>query len=459
MFVGRMAELRQLNKLYDKNEFQFVVVYGRRRVGKTFMLSKFCEDKKAIYFAVEQFSENILLEKFSDCITSVFPSSVISNFESFEKAILYLGEKAKTERVVVVIDEFQYWAEQNKGILSALQNLIDHSLLETNLFLIICGSYISFMEGEVLGYQSPLYGRRTAQFKIEEFGYKDSSYILPQYEPEEMVLTYAMLGGIPMYLKQFDGDNSLRDNVIEKMLWSGAILRSEPIFALRQELREPAIYMSILEAIAGGASKYNEISTKCGVDIGVYLNNLIQLGILRKEVPFGAKPSTRKSIYRIKDNFFHFWFRFITRSISLIEQEKYDIVYDQIIEPRLSEYAGYAFEDICIQFLKQMNGTENLPFIFHNIGRWWGTDSRKKCEVEIDIIASNDESKMLFGECKWRNEKTDITILQGLIEKSLLIPANQRYYCLFSKSGFTPPLLKFAKERADIYLFTLRDIF
>lgn len=455
MFIGRISEIGTLNKMYSEDRFHCAIVYGRRRVGKTYMITQFLQGRNSVYFAAEEYNHKILLDKFSAQILSKFPSQYINTFDSFEKAILYLSEQSKEQRLVLVIDEFQYWAYQNRGIISTLQNLIDHYLKESKIFLIICGSYISFMENEILVYKSPLYGRRTAQFKIEPFDFFDSALFFPQYNMEEKLLTYAVLGGIPQYLRCFSPEMSIKENIIDNLLNKNSFLYEEPYFLLKQELKEPAVYFSLIEAVAKGASKYNDISTKIGMDCGFYLNSLVELQILQKEIPVGDKKTSRKSVYKVKDNLFKFWFRFISDAKPLVEQELYEEVFNSMIEPFLSQYAGSVFEEVCIQYLKKLNGKKLLPFIFFEIGRWWGSNKIKKREEEIDILAVDNNSNALIGECKWKNEKLDMRIVKELMEKGSLLQYKSKYYVLFSKSGFSDAVITFAKEHPEIMCIEL----
>ncbi len=445
MFIGRKKELTKLNKMYNQDTFQCAIIYGRRRVGKTFLITQFLKGKNAVYFAAEEYSSKVLLDKFSDLILKKIPSKFFNSFDSFEKAVSYLGEKSVIQRLIIVIDEFQYWAYQNKGIISALQNLIDHQLKDTKLFIILCGSYISFMEKEILGYRSPLYGRRTGQFKIEPFDFFDASLFLKGYGFENRMLSYSVLGGVPQYLRYFNVKKSLKDNIIENILDKNAFLHEEPYFLLKQALKEPAVYFSVIEAVATGYTKYNEISTKIGTDCGFYINTLIELNILKREIPAGAKKTSRKSIYKINDNFFRFWFRFVADAAALIEQEKYEILYNERIQDHLSEYAGEIFEEVCIQYLKRVNGKGMLPFTFYQIGKWWGSNKYKKKQEEIDIVALDGKENVLFAECKWRNEPVDKSTVENLVGKGRIFSCKNKYYMVFCKSGFT----RGAKEYAE----------
>lgn len=455
MFIGREYELTTLNKLYNENKFHFIVMYGRRRVGKTTLLTEFCKDKPSIFFVAEEYNDKIALDSFSDRILSYFSlGGLVSRFESWEKAFLFLAEQAKDKRLVVVIDEFPYIVNSNKRIPSLLQNLIDHHLKDTKLFLIICGSSVSFIEKEVLGYKSPLYGRRTAQLIVEPFNFFESRDFFPNYDFENQVIAYGVLGGIPQYLSNFDDTKDIYENIKTKILDKASYLYEEPKLLLKQEVREPALYNSIIEAIASGSSKLNEISTKVGVDTdkcSKYISTLINLKILEKITPVGLKEKSRKSIYKIKDNFFRFWYRFIFNNKALIEQGLIDEVIEKKIKPFINNFIGTVYEEICIDYLKILNKNKALPFIFEKIGKWWGNNPYKKCEEEIDIIAL-DEDNIIFGECKWQDSKIDMAVLNVLIEKSALFSYRNKYYVLFSKRGFTDNVINFAKHHSKVFL-------
>lgn len=461
MFIGREYEMKSLNKLYKEDEFQFVVVYGRRRVGKTTLLSEFCKGKKSIFFVSEEHNDKMALQSFSDKILEYFDmKDFITTFESWEKAFIFLAKKSKEEQIILVIDEFPYIATANKTIPSLMQNLIDHYLKNTKLFLIVCGSSMSFMEKEVLSYKSPLYGRRTAQLIIEPFDFYNSSKFFSNYTLEQRVLTYGILGGMPQYLMKFKDSKTIEENVKEYILDKSAYLHEEPKNLLKQELREPAVYNSIIEAIAKGASKMNEIATKTGEPndkCAKYIRTLIELRIISKQIPVGEKENTRKSIYKLKDNLFRFWYKFVFDNVSLIEQDMIDYVYKNKIHPEMSNYLGFIFEDICIQFLINKNKELDLPFVFERIGRWWGNNPIKKRQEEIDILAI-DKTNAIFGECKWKNEVLDMKVVNSLIEKSNVLEYQNKYYMFFSKNGYTENVIRYAENNKNIYIFTLGDI-
>ncbi|KYO66958.1 ATP-binding protein [Thermovenabulum gondwanense] len=454
MFIGREEELGTLNRLYKEDKFQFVVVYGRRRVGKTTLLKEFCKDKPAIFYVAEEYNDKMALQSFSEKILSFFGlSGFISSFESWEKAFLFLAERAKERRILLVIDEFPYIVNANKAIPSLLQNLIDHSLKNTKLFLIICGSSVSFIEKEILSYKSPLYGRRTAQMMIEPFNFFESRKFCPNFNFEDQVTAYGILGGIPQYLNNFDDAKGIYENIKEKILDKVSYLYEEPKLLLKQEVREPAMYNSIIEAIASGSSKLNEIATRVGTDTdkcAKYISTLVDLKIIEKLSPAEIKEKSRKSIYKIKDNFFRFWYRFVFPNKDLIEMGLSEEVVENKIKPYISEYLGGVYEEICTDYLKILNKNRKLPFIFEKIGKWWGNNPFKKREEEIDIVAF-DKNNILLCECKWKNSKMDKDALDSLIEKSMLFNYGKKYYFLFSKSGFTEELVKYAGSVNNVF--------
>lgn len=460
MFIGRKRELQELQRLYASNRFEFVVIYGRRRVGKTALINQFIGAKKAIYFMgvesnakqnLENFSQNIM-----ECTTGV---SVKSSFSSFQDALEYVLKLSQTERLILAIDEYPYVARSSKSLASTLQRLIDAYKDTSKLMLILCGSSMSYMEDHVLAYKAPLYGRRTAQMKIQPFDFADTCRYFPDFSDEDKALAYGIVGGTPQYLLQFDDELSIEDNIRRTFLNPNSALFEEPENLLKQEVREPALYNAIITAIAAGASRISEIATKVGEDTQVcatYLKNLLSLGLVQKETPYGEKGS-RKTLYAIDDNMFRFWYRFVPENSSVIARGAVDIAYRRIA-PHLSDYMGAIFEDICRQYLWKCLLLDTSPVAFHSLGRWWGNDPREKKQTEIDIMGEQDKSTALFGECKWTNEKVDTGVLETLIKRSQLFRYQQTYLYVFAKTGFTQGCIRAAKERGNVRLVTYDEI-
>ena len=460
MFIGREHELDALNKLYKSNKFEFAVIYGRRRVGKTALINEFIGDKKAIYFMGVESNAKQNLENFSKSIME-FASGIEteSSFLSFQAALEYVFKLAENERIILAIDEYPYVARSSKSLASTLQLLIDKYKDTSKLMLILCGSSMSYMEDHVLAYKAPLYGRRTAQMKLLPFDFEETCRYFKNLSDEDKALIYGVAGGTPQYLLQMDDKLSVEDNIKNTYLNPISFLYEEPTNLLKQEVREPAIYTAIITAIATGSSRMSEISSKVGEDTNVctnYIKNLMNLGIVQKETPYGEKAS-RKSVYSIEDNMFRFWYRFVLDNNSIIARGAADLVYKRI-EPQLSDYMGKVFEEICKQCLWKQLLSGNCPVEFTSLGRWWGNDPQEKCQTEIDIMGEQDKNTALFAECKWTNEKVDLGVLETLIKRSNLFSYKTKHYYLFSKSGFTKGCIDKANEMGNVSLVSYQEM-
>ncbi len=460
MFIGREREINTLDGLYKSNKFEFAVIYGRRRVGKTALINQFIGNKRAIYFMGVESNAKQNLENFSKSImefASGFETE--SSFLSFQAAIEYVFKLAEKERVILAIDEYPYVARSSKSLASTLQLLIDKYKDTSKLMLILCGSSMSYMEDNVLAYKAPLYGRRTAQIKLLPFDFEEACECLQGMSDEDQALIYGIAGGTPQYLLQMNSKLSVEDNIKNTYLNPTSFLYEEPTNLLKQEVREPATYTAIITAIATGSSRMSEISSKVGEDTNVctrYLKNLINLGIVQKETPYDEKAS-RRSIYSIEDNMFRFWYRFVLDNNSLIVRGAADLVY-QRIEPQLSDYMGKVFEEICKQYLWKQLLSGKCPVGFKSLGRWWGNDPKEKAQAEIDIMGEQDKNTALFAECKWTNEKVDLGILETLVKRSELFNYKTKHYYLFSKSGFAKGCTDKANEMGNVSLVEYKEM-
>jgi AAA+ ATPase superfamily predicted ATPase len=350
-------------------------------------------------------------------------------------------------------------ARASKSLASTLQLLIDKYKDTSKLFLILCGSSMSYMEDQVLAYKAPLYGRGAAQFKVQPFEFQEACKYFTNLSDEDKALAYGIVGGTPQYLLQLNDKLSIEDNIKNTYLNPASSIYEEPQNLLKQEVREPAIYNAIIAAIATGYSKMSEISTKVGEDTSVcatYIKNLISLGIVKKETPFG-EDSARKTIYSIEDNMFRFWYRFVPENTSIISRGATDLAYNRI-KPHLSDYMGGIFEDICKQYLWSLLLTGKCTIDFTAIGRWWGTNPKTRQQVEIDIMGTADKNTALFGECKWTNEKVDLGVLEGLVEKSQLFHYANKHYYLFAKNGFTKGCMEKAEAMGNVILVSYEDM-
>ncbi len=460
MFIGRERELKELERLYQSDRFEFVVIYGRRRVGKTELINHFIGDKKSIYFMGVESNEKQNLENLSKSIWEYGDmNQPDSYFASYQAALEYVFRIAEKERVILAIDEYPYVARGANGLASTLQMLVDKNKGTSKLMIILCGSSMSYMEDQVLSYKAPLYGRRTAQMKIVPFSFEECCQYLKKMSDEDKAIVYGIVGGTPQYLLQMEDTMSVEENVKKTFLNPMSFLYEEPMNLLKQEVREPAIYTAVISAIATGHSRMAEISTKVGENTNVcarYLNSLIDLGIIKKETPYGEKES-KKSIYSIEDNMFRFWYRFVLENNSMIVRGATEPVYRRI-EAQLNDYMGRVFEDICAQYLWNQLLAGRMPVEFASLGRWWGNDPVNKRQEEIDLVGEQDNENAIFAECKWRNEKVDLDVLQKLVDRSMLFHHRNKHYYLFSKAGFTKGCIEQAHQLGNVTLVCYADI-
>lgn len=477
MFIGRKQELQFLEDKYNSKNGQLVVLYGRRRVGKTETLREFCRNKPHVFYSCREISDKLQLRSFSEKLLNekIPAASYIKEFADWEAALrcitdLPYGDSKK----LLIIDEFPYMCKNNESIPSILQNLWDEVFKDENVMIVLCGSAMSFIEKELLAEKNPLYGRATGIYKMESMGFYDAAKFFPNYSDRDKIIAYAVLGGIPHYLAQFDPDLSLDDNIKKNILTKGCALYSEVEFLLRQELRETPLYNSIIEAVALGNTKLNDISTKSLVEdtskTSVYLKNLIELEIIEREfsVDDGTKEraNTNRGLYRLTDNFFRFWYAFVFTNYSELEGGDVDGVFEYAIKPSLHEFASFAFEDVCHEYVREMQKANKLPFRYKRMGRWWGkTTVRRKDgieskETEIDLLAVSAKSdKYLVGECKFKGRP--FSYGEYLDTAAKLAPIKEKaefYYYLFSESGFDEKVVSEATDNDLIKLIGIEDI-
>lgn len=470
MFVGRESELHSLERAYAKGGFQMAVIYGRRRVGKTTLIDEFVRDKPTLYFTAQQKTTRQNLELFSAAAYEAFslPASLPA-FATWNDALSFIVEKVRSwegpRPLVFVFDEFPYAAESDPSLPSVLQSAIDHGFAQANAMLILCGSNEGFMEGEVLGSKSPLYGRRTMQLRLLPFDYLDAARMLPGVSDEELVAYYATFGGTPYYLSQIDTGQTYAENVSELFFDRAGLLYEEPLMLLRQELHEPAGYNSVLDAIGSGATSPSRIADKVGMNpnsVGKYLRSLASLGIIEKLEPLGGGAAAKRAVWTFGDPFFSYWYRFVSRYVGSIEEGAGRAVasYGTSGEAFLT-YVGKQFENVCLQWVRRESIAGRLPFAALEFGRWWGTDPHAREEADIDVVAVNSiERELLVGECKWRNSFDESGALRTLMSRAELLRGyDRKHYVLFSKREFSDGMRKRASEGSGLRLVTLGDLY
>lgn len=462
MFIGREKELAILEELYTSSRFEFLVLYGRRRVGKTSLLVEFMKKHKVIFFSAQEKNNALNLQDFSRCVQTYFDGMSFTTFADWEQAFNYISQKSQNDKTVLVIDEFPFIASEYPAIKSILQHTIDHVWRNKNIMLILCGSSISFMENEIMGYKSPLYGRSTMQLELKAFDYLESSLFFPDYSYEDKLLAYGILGGIPCYLASFDNSRPLKWNIARNILRTGAFLQNEPQLLLKMELREPSVYNSIFEAIASGASRLNDISMKIHEEsykCSKYINTLRNLKLVEKLTPCGENESSKKSLYAIKDNFYSFWYYFVFANKTYYELLGEEASAEQIMQ-RMPDYMGKIFEQICTQYMLRQARAGALPFVPKEIGRWWGNNPKKRSQDDMDILCLNyDGTAAIFCECKFRNEQFDMKQYNDLfVAADIFQKPDERYYYIFSKGGFNASVQEQA-VKDGVKLITLEELF
>lgn len=372
MLIGRQHEMRVLQRLYDRGGFQFPVIYGRRRVGKTFLMSEFSQDKPVIFFTAVEDSAMVNLRNLSREIYAFdYPDAdqqLAPVYPDFQTAFEAVFARAERERVVFVIDEYPYLAKTNPSVSSILQALIDRQKDSSLLYLMLCGSSLSFMREQVLGEKSPLYGRRTAQIELKSLDFFDARRFFPNMDLRYAAEIYGMVGGVPLYLEQFDDALSIDDNISDAFLDSSSILYEEPLNLLKQEVQKSAVYNTVIGAIAAGKTENNEIATTAGLatsDLTYYLKELQRIGLVEKELPVCA--GARRAVYRLSDNLFRFWYRFIAPNRSSIERHIPQRALTSI-HRYLADYMGDVFERICREWLWRQNAAGTLGEGFDDQG-------------------------------------------------------------------------------------------
>ena len=457
-FIDREQEMETLVEEYNREGSSLVIMYGRRRVGKTTLISEFIKGKNALFFLASQESEaqnrNLFKEKAAEFINSdLLRNATVSDWDTIFKAIIETKFETKP---IIVIDEFQYIGKSNSAFPSIMQRIWDGLLKDKSVMLILCGSLITMMKEQTLEYSSPLYGRRTAQIKLKQIPFSYYENFFPNKESKELIEMYSVTGGVPKYIESLREEKDIYSAIKKYVLNPSSYLYDEPHFLLQQEVTEIGSYFSLIKTIAAGNSKLSAIATALELPqtrLTKYLKTLIDLDILEREVPITEEnpDKSKKGLYRIKDNFIKFWFAFIYPNLSFLESGNTEIVMKKIEKGFVSGQVSFVYEDICRQKMWKMNADEVWPFTFSKIGRYWDNNT------EIDIAALDPDGKnLILGECKYWKEPVGINIFADLEEKAKKVAWNKNnrktWYILFSTGGFTPELKELAKSRNDIIL-------
>jgi AAA+ ATPase superfamily predicted ATPase len=451
-FIDRREELAFLEEKWLEPKPQLIILWGKRRVGKTELVKQFIEDKPHIYFLAESTNDREQLLRFSQALGQFFREPLLRTrgFSGWEESFGYVKEKK--QRFILVVDEFPYLIFSNPGIISLFQKAWDEYWSKSQIFLILLGSSMAMMESDVLGYRSPLYGRRTGQWRVDPLPFSGARQFRKDKSFLDQISHFAVAGGIPAYWLQFDLQKSFQENLKSSVLRKGAVLYEVVEFILLEELREPRYYFALLQALAQGKRKLSEIVNATGITQPVankYLGVLGELKIVERELPVTEEkaPKSKKGLYRIQDEFFQFWFKFIFPRRGELEMGKVDEVMKTIAEDFPQHLSGI-YEKVALETVWQ---NRDAFFPFSKAGRWWDRNN------EIDLVAiSKQHDSILFGEVKWSEKPIGVDIYEALKEKSKKVEwaskKRKEYFCLFSRRGFTEAMIRRAKEE-DVRLF------
>lgn len=445
MFIGRESEMNILTNKIQSKQFEFGIIYGRRRVGKTRLLQEVVKNHDAIYFVANELSFDDNIKQLSSILASYFDSPY--TFDTLENILIYLAKLSKERDVILIIDEFTYLIQTKPAVLSILQNIIDQHLQNSSLKLLLSGNHVGMIE-DSLTYKKPLYGRTTFKIKLQPFKYYEASLFYPKLSNIDKIRLFSVFGGIPFYTNRIDENKSVKENIIELIIESGAIFEDEIEFFLSQEVRSVSTYGRIIQAVANGATKLNQITTKSYSNnsgtISNHLTTLIGLGIIEKDICFGENSNSKKTLYFVKDQLFRFHYRFIERNKARRAIMDPNLFYDEIIAPYLDEFIAFEFENICRDYLVYKNSN-----YIEDIGRYWFNDRKLKQDIEIDIMMKI-HNQLIAYECKWTNSTINQKIIHTLETKVKHLNVDSIGF--FAKSGYD--------DNLDIpNLYTIDDLF
>ena len=459
-FVDRKREMALLEREYESDTASLVVVYGRRRVGKTALLTQFIEQKPAIYFLATEESEAMNRQAFQQLAAAYLKDGLLQEaaVARWEPIFERLVSAVRGERLVIVLDEFQYIGRNSPAFLSVFQRIWDQCLSKANVMVVLCGSLISMMMSQTLRYESPIYGRRTAQLRLRPVKFPYYPKFFGEEKPrDEWIRYYSVTGGVPKYIEMFSRAQSLEQGIKENILDTGSFLYDEPNFLLQREVSDIGSYFSIMRAIAAGNHKLSKIATvlqQKQTSIPRYLRVLIELDLLEREVPVteSSPEKSKKGIYQIRDPFLAFWFQFIYPNRSYLETGHQEVVLRRIRQNFIDSRVSFIYEEICREQLWTLSANGQLPCVLDKVGRWWDNAGN-----EIDAVGiAEDEQVLVLGECKFWQGQVGLNVLQALEQKALQVSwhseTRKTLYVLFSIHGYTAELQQLAMQRQDLIL-------
>ena len=458
-FINRIQEMKTLEEQYNMQSSSMVILYGRRRVGKTSLICEFLrKHSDNIYFLATEESEALNLKSFKEQVAEYTGNELLKSANVDWLTVFKLLTEHKTQtKKVIVIDEFQYIGEDNNAFPSIMQKVWDTLLKDANIMLILCGSLITLMKRQTLDYVSPLYGRRTAQIKLKQIPFNYYGEFMEGKSINELLPFYAVTGGVPKYIESFLGVEDLYDGIQNRILNPQSYLYEEPYFLLQKEVSEIGSYFSLIKAIAMGNRKLSEIAANIEVkqtSLTKYLKTLIDLDLIEREVPVTeSNPEKSKSgLYKIKDNFIAFWFKFVYLYRAYLEKGETQFVLSQIKKGFIQNYASYVYEDVCRERMWELSANDFWNFHFDRVGRYWGSKADETDIVAIDSIGKN----LVLGECKYSMSEKGLSVLHGLQERAkslqVLTGAENVEYIIFNTAGFSQGLKDEAEKNPRVKL-------
>ena len=435
VFLNRGRELSHLLERYENDSAEFVVLYGRRRVGKSELIDQFLHSATGIHLVAREESKHLQLRRFSADLSAYFKDPFLqkNGFSDWDSFFEYLIQHA-TDRVVIAIDEFPYLVKEDTSLPSMLQEYWDRQLKKTRIYLILSGSSISMMESATMEYGSPLFGRRTGQILLHPLRF---IHVLDYIgDMKKAVELYAVFGGTPAYIMAADPEWDILKNIEEKVMREDSFLFRDVEFVLRAELVEPRYYFSILFSLAGGNHRIGLICNDTGLSksiVNKYLSILIDLKLVHRCIPVTEGHKSRQGLYFLSDNLFDFWFSFVNPHLDMLERGNAPLVMDQSVRPQFARYVGKHFEAMVMDLFDHINGDGILPFVFTRIGSWWHRGE----EIDIVCLAENPY-RILFCECKWQDGVDAAEVYAGLRRKAPLVSwhndQRSEYFCVVARS-------------------------
>lgn len=454
-FYGRTSEMEVLERLWSSSREEFLVLYGRRRVGKTALLVEWIRRtrNRALYWVASPTSAAAQLRSFSQSVYNFgnpdSPAPDGFTYSSWEQAFQQVARQARDQRMALFIDEFTYLLEVDPGIAGLLQNLWDHVLKNSNIFLCLSGSHLGMMKREFFSYQAPLYGRASAQIHLQPFYFGATHGFFPKYSAVDRVALYSIFGGVPAYWERLDPSKSISWNIKQHLLTSNNLLQAEPRLLLQDFISDPHNYISILAAIASGAHITREIAANTGLPVGhvsKYLGILVETGFVERRVPVTDSGPSRLGRYHITDPYLRFYFRFLSDRQDQLALGAQDIALAEINRHMIDFIGKYTWEELSREWVLRAGALDAIPMMPDRVGSAWNS------KAQVDVVGINSmEKTLVLGECKWTLSNNERKIMVELVEEKAarIIPEQGRwkvYFLGFSRSGWTSGAKAYQEE-------------